>query len=172
MNRTLITILACSIIGGCSEKPVVSLALPSRYPGTQIEVFLSQPVVHRGETTTIVFEMKNVTNCNIKVIKDILCHYFVQPDMDLKNGTQVGYAFGEIPKDAYINLMPGETFSQSYRVFTDPAQLTEGFSKAAKARGARRAGLLFGSPGVHKIGISPGCQRPQLGTIELTILDK
>ena len=116
------------------------------------------------------FEFTNTTNTNVEII-DALCGYWVQPNLDPNQGKLVGAI---IPMDACPEFEPGRTQSHAYPVFTDPAQLTEGISDELIKRGKRRNGLLFTSPGVHKIGISQGDQRsrPHIAVLELEIKEK
>jgi hypothetical protein len=168
--KTLSIVLMCMLAAGCATQRITH---PGHVAGTQLTVFLSDPVVCHGDASAVVFELKNITNVTVSVPIDTLQGYHVRPGLDMSQDKQVGPVYGTLltmPGWYYRTLKPGETMSHSLSVFTVPAQPTRvGNGIMFSSPVDDPMAIRFLLPGEYKIGISEGRGRPCFATFDLKV---
>lgn len=168
--KTLSIVLMCMLAAGCATQRITH---PGHVAGTQLTVFLSDPVVCHGDASAVVFELKNITNVTVSVPIDSLQGYHVRPGLDMNHDKQVGPVYGTLlpmPDWYYRTLKPGETISHSLPVFTVPAQPTRvGNGIMFSSPADDPTAIRFLLPGDYKIGISEGIGRPHFATLDFKV---
>jgi uncharacterized DUF497 family protein/uncharacterized protein YceK len=165
MKRILLILLTCLLLSGCSTGTTAFLSAAGVYHGTRVKVYLSEETVDQGESCSVVFEMRNVTNTVVKVPIDEWGLYSVQ-------GSQAAVLYGrmiEMPDWYYHKLEPGQVISHSYPIHTQKPPpntvVKEGFVLAGKDPMA----LYLSEPGAHQIRISRHHPTQNFGDLHLEI---
>jgi hypothetical protein len=168
MKRSWYIVFACAMLFGCVRNTARSFSDAGPYPGTKLTVFLSEPVVHRGEQSSIVFQLRNTTDTIVRIPIDEWGNYEVQPDLDVTREASLGCVYGRLdpmPEWYYRQLKPGESMSNTFHILTQQLLNPSGMP----AYPPKIFHVNLPNPGLHKIGISRGRQR--IAVLELKIVE-